>query len=321
MCRVRTAESSEPARQATLQLGAGDYAAVVTTVGGALVELTHRGRPLVRELPLHPPRPRFRGAVLAPWPNRIRDGRYRYAGHLHQLPLNEPERGCALHGLLLWHEWHVLHADTHRVVLSATLWPQQGYPFRVAVTVEYTLDPVTGLRTAVGARNDGDVTAPFGTAAHPYVVAGDGGVDDWVLQLPARSVLRADPQRLLPFGQDSAAGSVFDFREGRPLAGIVLDHTFGDIDLEAGPAGGVAHALLTSARDGNGVRMSWDAASPWVQVHTTEDPAHEWHRSALALEPMTCPPDAFNSGVDVWELEPGESRRVAWSLAAHEPSG
>jgi aldose 1-epimerase len=53
-----------------------------------------------------------------------------------------------------------------------------------------------------------------------------------------------------------------------------------------------------------------------VQVHTGDRPEPADHRRGLAVEPMTCPPDAFTSGVDLVHLGPGESHEASWSIAA-----
>ncbi|HWU31187.1 MAG TPA: galactose mutarotase, partial [Microbacterium sp.] len=60
----------------------------------------------------------------------------------------------------------------------------------------------------------------------------------------------------------------------------------------------------------------WDAGCPWVQVHTADLPDPAASRRGLAVEPMTCPPDAFNSGTDLIVLEPGAAHTAGWSIRA-----
>ena len=72
---------------------------------------------------------------------------------------------------------------------------------------------------------------------------------------------------------------------------------------------------------GTGVEMSWDAACPWVQMHTADRPGLPVHRIGLAVEPMTCAPDAFNADAYAYDaglivLEPGRSAEASWRIAA-----
>jgi aldose 1-epimerase len=71
------------------------------------------------------------------------------------------------------------------------------------------------------------------------------------------------------------------------------------------------------AEDGRGVMCSWDpGVLPWVQVHTAGRPDRASSRLGVALEPMTCPPNTFNSGTDLVVLEPGDTHCAWWRLAA-----
>ncbi len=293
------------------EFSAGAYRAVVTEVGGRLRVLTHDGRELVKGFAADEVAPLSRGALLVPWPNRIADGRYDHAGASFQLPLTEPLRRNAIHGLLGFAAWNLAHHDASSVTLRHRLWPQTGYPFLLDLEVSYVL-AADGLRWSISATNGGDVAAPYGCSIHPYVLAGPGPVDEWTLRVPASRWLAVDPDRLLPLDVHPVEDSDFDFRTARRIGSLQLDHAFTGIDFDAD---GLATAHVT-ATDGTGVAMSWDAACPWVQVHTADRPEPEYNRVALAIEPMTCPPDAFNSGTDLVLLQPGASHRVEWRIAA-----
>ena len=295
-----------------LELRHGPYTAVVTEVGGGLRSLRHGGRDLLLGYGAEEVRPRYRGALLAPWPNRVVDGRYAFAGASFQLDLTEPERGHALHGLVCWSRFDVLDRDAASVVVRHRVVPRPGYPFEVEVVARYALDD-DGLTCSVTGRNVGRSDAPYGVAPHPYLVAGPGRVDDWSLDLPAARVLEVTADRLVPTGLRSVEGSPFDFRGGRVLGRTEVDHAFTGLASEA--AGEVRARLL--AGDGTGVECAWDAAQlPWVQVHTADRPEPGESRLGLAVEPMTCPPDAFNSGTDLVVLEPGGSHDAQWRLRA-----
>lgn len=295
-----------------LRIAAHGYEAVIASVGASLRTLTLDGRDLVVPFEADEVRPGYRGTTLAPWPNRIVDGRYTFGGVEHQLPLTEPARGQALHGLLSWAEFSDRVVEDDRVVLAAVIEPQSGYPFRVEVETEYRLDS-GGLTQTVTARNFGADAAPWGTGPHPYLVAGPGRVDDWTFTLPASEVLTVTPDRLSPVSVESVAEHPeWDFRAPRAIGDVFIDHAFTGLSR----FDGVAEVRL-AATDGTGVAMTWDDRCPWVQVHTADNPGQDAiHRIGLAVEPMTCPPDAFNSAVDLVVLEPGDTHSASWTIRA-----
>lgn len=296
-------------------LTAGPYEARIASVGASLRSLTRDGRDVVVPFSADELRPAYRGAVLAPWPNRLIDGRYRFDDADELLPLTEPERGHALHGLLVWAEWTVASADQGTAVLRVDLAPSAGYPHRLEVETTYALD-ADGLRTTVRATNRGTSRAPYGTSAHPWLAPATDAVplDEWTLEVPAGSVELTDGPRLLPAGSARIEGTPFArFRTGDRMAGGVVDHAFGDLDRDAD---GTAFVRV-AAPDGFTTTMRWGAELPWVQVCTGDDPDRPaLHRAGVAVEPMTCPPDAFTTGVDLVVLEPGATTSASWLLSA-----
>lgn len=294
--------------QYTLQHG--PYTASIASVGATLRYLRHDGRDLVVPYDAEEIRPSFRGAVLVPWPNRVVDGKYSFNGESHQLALTEPERSHAIHGLLGWVDWTLVEQSPASVRLAASVIPQKGYPFRLEVEVLYTLDD-GGLTTTIAAANPGPSAAPYGASAHPYLVAGEGLVDDWTLQVPASTVLQVTEDRLIPTELASVASSHFDFREPRPIGDTFVDHAYTDITYDGGAATVSVHAA-----DGRGAAITFDESCIWVQIHTADKPNPAVSRLGLAAEPMTCPPDAFNSGTDLIVLEPGDSHSVGWRIHA-----
>ena len=302
----------DPLSGEQFELSAGDYRATIASVGASLRELTWQGRHLVVPFDAHEIRPDYRGAVLAPWPNRVVDGKYQFDGLEHQLALTEPERGDALHGLVVWQDFTPINEESSAVTLGATVPAQTGYPFRLELTVTYSLTR-QGLTVSLGASNTSPRPAPFGTGIHPYLCAGPGGVNDWFLKLPAASVLAVTPDRLIPLEVHlvTESASQFDFRSQRAIGDTFLDHAFTHFSADSD---GMFTARLTDAA-GEGVAIRWGKDCPWLQVHTADRPDPATNRIGLAIEPMTCPPDAFNSGSDLLTLPVGGSTSVQWHLA------
>lgn len=297
------------------RIEADGYAADIVEVGGALRALTGAGRPLVRGWETDRMMPVYSGALLQPWPNRIGDGAYTFDGVEAQASLNEvAPRWNALHGLVVWVPWRLVDRSGDRLVLAYALHPSPAYPWRLDCTATYAVGS-DGLSWTLAARNAGDSPAPYGVSVHPYVSAGDGGrVDGWTLDLPADAYLEVDDARLLPVEVRPVEGTPYDFRGGRRIGGTEVDHAFTEVRYAAA---GTATARVLGD-DGSGTAVTWDRGCPWVQVHTADRPEPELNRTGLALEPMTCPPDAFRTGTDLVVLQPGEEHAVTFRFARVE---
>ncbi|MFC7373667.1 aldose 1-epimerase family protein [Brachybacterium sp. GCM10030267] len=292
-------------------LSAGTYQAQVSTVGAIVESLSIEGRDLLVRNPEQGPMQHFRGGIVAPWPNRIGDGKYTWDGQEIQAALTEPERGNALHGLIAFHPFTAATVAEDEVILRGELFPSTGYPFHLLLTVRHALDAETGLTTTVTARNIGHADAPYGVCPHPYLVAGPEPLDTWSLHFEAETVLTVTEDRLLPTGTAPVAdGSEFDFRAPRVIGDLFIDHAFTDLGRDADGRLRVS----VSAPGGTGVELTAGEECGWLQVHTADRPEPENNRVGLAVEPMTCPPDAFRSGVDVVRLSPDQEFSASWSI-------
>jgi aldose 1-epimerase len=286
--------------------GAG-YRAVVTEAGGSLRLLEHEGRPLLDGFGEDTLPRAGRGQVLMPWPNRLRDGTYSFDGRRHQLPLSEPARHNASHGLVRWVAWTPEEHTANSVSLTYRLMAQTGYPWTLDLHLLYDLS-ADGLTVTHTATNLTAEPAPYAAGMHPYLTVGEpvaGRVDLWELLLPASTRCLVDDERKLPTDEEPVDGTPYDFRVSRPLRGAVLDHAYTDL---ARDERGRAVTELRDPSDGSGVALWADERHPWMQVFTGDgvgDPA----RCSLAVEPLTAPADAFNSGRDLVVLAPaGEPR-------------
>jgi aldose 1-epimerase len=251
-----------------------------------------------------------RGQVLAPWPNRLGDGRYEFSGLRAQAALDEPERGNAIHGLVRWMAWELEGKAQNVVSAKVRLHPTPGYPFTLELRVQYRLGR-GGLTVTTTAQNPGDRALPFGLGFHPYLTVGDL-VDTAMLRLPAQRRLVLDA-RALPTGEvQPVAGTEFDFTDGRVVGPTRMDTAFTDLTRDAR---GRAVVSLSDAGAGRSVDLWVDDRFSYLMCYTgdtLDDPGRR--RKALAVEPMTCPPDAFRSGSDLVVLDPGRAWEGAWGL-------
>lgn len=291
------------------ELTRGNVRAMVSQVGAALRTLQVDGVDVIEPHPETSTPPFGNGTVLVPWPNRVRDGKWQLDGIDQQLVLTEPARLNALHGLLTYAPYTQVERTESSVTLAATIYPQAGWPFLLDTTVTYELTD-DGIRVTHGASNPGDVEAPFAVGTHPFFRIGDVRTEDLTLTVLADSVIDVD-ERLNPTGEvPPVDGTKYDLREGRRLGGVILDTAFADVHAEDG-----ATAWL-EAPDGRRVSLLQDPAEwPWMQVFTTRLwPRHDGRGLAVAIEPMTAPPNALVSGLGLRWLRPGDSWSGSWGV-------
>jgi aldose 1-epimerase len=292
----------------------GDQRAVVTEVGATIRHYSVAGRDVLDGFDEAEVAGGGRGNHLVPWPNRIRDGRYIHNGKQQQLALTEPANGNAMHGLGRWANWRVAQRSDSSVALSLVIHPQPGWPtiLDVAVTVELDGD---GLTVTTTARNSGSTSAPYGSGAHPYLTCGGASVDPATLQVPAGTYLRPD-DRGIPVGPQPVDSTAYDFRAPRVIGDLVLDTAYRDVVRD--PDG---RWRVRLADDSRAVTLWGDEAYSWVQVFTGDTLPPGRARAGLAVEPMTCGPDAFNTGDGLVVLEPGESHRGQWGISVNAVGG
>jgi aldose 1-epimerase len=294
-----------------VELVSGDQRAVVTEVGGSLRTYTVGSVDVLDGYGPHEMSSGGRGQLLIPWPNRIRDGRYRFGGADHQTPLSEPEHGNAIHGLVRWANWALTRSDEARAVASHVLHPQTGYPFTLGLEVEYALS-AAGLRVAVTASNLGSEALPYGAGQHPYFTVHSGLVDEALLEVPSGSVLEAD-ERGIPTGRTlDVTGGDRDYRRRRPIGPTVLDACYSGLDRDGT---GTARVVLGRPGGEGGLTIWTDASFDFVMVFTGDTLAPDRRRRGLAVEPMTCAPDAFRNGIGLQVIEPGGRSTAAWGVS------
>jgi aldose 1-epimerase len=294
---------------AQYEIQAGGYRATVTELGGGLRKLSHDGAPLITEYGIDEVPPGGAGQLLLPWPNRIDAGKYEFGGSNFQLELSEAARGNAIHGLTRWSGWRPAAHIADEVTLTSLLLGRPGYPFCLELAVNYRLDPADGLRVSVTATNVGSRSAPYGTGCHPYLTTGATLVDGCVLELPAAQWLPADDRGIPSGPPQDVTGTQFDFRTARPIADTRLDHALTGLTRDDS---GRAWARLSD--DNRRLGLWTGPGYDWLQVFTGDGLAAEHRRRALAIEPMTCPANAFASGESRITLAPADTVTHAWGI-------
>lgn len=293
------------------ELRHGEQRAIITEVGATLRVYEVAGQAFVDGFAADAMSSGGRGQVLIPWPNRIAGGSYEFAGQRNQLAVGEVKTGNASHGLVRWANWRLQARDAASVTLGLTVHPQSGYPFALALAVTYRL-AADGLHISSRARNVGSGPLPFGAGFHPYFTVGTATIADAMLTLPARRSLTTD-ERMIPVGTKEVAGSALDFRAPRQIGETILDTCFAGLERDDA---GLARITLAGAGGRPTLTLILDRAFDFVQVYSGDNlPDPATRRRGLAIEPMTCPANAFNSGEGLITLAPGQEWAGTWSIA------
>ncbi|PRB34854.1 aldose epimerase [Arthrobacter sp. MYb23] len=307
---ANTAHQSESRRYATgrqFELRREDALAVITELAAGLRLYSRGGVQLTESYGDEDIPPGATGITLAPWANRVEDGIWYLEGKKQQLDITEASRNNASHGLLRNTGYALVDESEFSVTLEATVFPQHGYPFLVRHQVRYELDPGLDLRVSQTLINDSQATAPFVLGAHPYLRIGDVAPEDLVLTTKAATRLVAD-ERLIPRSTAPADGE-YDFSGGAGVGSLLVDVALTDLAFD----GGMARHTLT-APDGRSVSLEQDESCLYVHVFVTD--TFPGRSKAVAIEPMTGPANAFNSGDGLRWLAPGEAFTMSWGIAA-----
>lgn len=289
------------------EIASGEQRAWIVEVGGGLRTYSAHGREVLDGYGGEEMCSSARGQCLLPWPNRIRDGCYEFAGVRQQLPLTEPAKQNAIHGLTRWARWTVAEQTADSVTMEYLLHPQPGYPHMLALTVKYRLDD-GGLTVTTTARNVGASACPYGAGAHPYLTVGTPTVDRVLLQAPGRARLTSD-ERGIPTGTEPVDTGEYDFRRSRPIGKTILDTAFTDLEHDDD---GRSRVHLASP-DGEAAALWLDERYQYLMLFTG-DPLLDVNRRSLGIEAMTCAPNAFQSGEGLIILGAGESIAAAWGI-------
>ena len=293
------------------RIGHGGQEVVVCEVGATLRAYTSNERPVIDGFGADEWSHSGRGQVLAPWPNRLADGRYEFNGVRAQAALDEPERHNAIHGLVRWLPWTLQTRHQNQLLLRLQLHPSPGYPFSLLLELEYHVGR-DGLTVTTKARSLDEGNIPFGIGFHPYLTAGPDTVDGAILQVPAHLTLDVDDRGLPTGALTPVEGTDRDFTAARFVGPAVLDTAYTSLERDHH---GRAWASLDAPGGATGAALWVDPGFPYLMVYTGDTlPEIQRRRRAVAIEPMTCPPNAFRTGKDVIDLQPDQEWSASWGI-------
>ncbi len=244
-----------------------------------------------------------KNSLLMPYPNRIKYGLYTFQNKEYRLPITKPEEGNAIHGFISESPFEQIGSNLQEnsgsiTLIYSYLGKNQGYPFIFTVQIIYTLSEV-GFSMEIKTTNNGIGPMPIGVGWHPYILFED--LENVQLQLPP--VERLLVEKLIPTGDTEPFK---DFNEFKTIAKTEFDDCF-KITSISDEAVVRLHSLKKAS-----VLELWqhtgDKKYNYVQMYTPPG------RKSIAVEPMTCPANSFNSRESLIVLEPAESFRVTNSI-------
>ncbi len=279
----------------TLTLENGESHAVINLIGSALVGLRFGDFQLIPEIDLGPKV--FAGTLMTPWPNRIENGVYQFEGKQYQLEIRDG-MGNALHGLVDEQSAEVLEHRIGFARLRNFVQSSAGYPANLVVESVFELT-ATELMVSYTVTNRGPGNAPVGIGAHPY----------FPYTATTRVEINAETaaihgSNMIPIGK--VPSSQLGLGPGIPalVTELSLDTQFSQL----------ANPVATVINDDYAFDL-WQQDANWLMVYnTTVFPWVSGPGNAIAMEPQTCPADAYNTGEDLRVLASGDSTSMRWGI-------
>jgi aldose 1-epimerase len=298
----------------------GAYTAVVTELGATLRTLTYQGKDMIVSWDQNKPVPCSNGELLIPFPNRIEDGVYKFEGKTYTLPIDEHEKHNAIHGYGYRVFWKMESLDEDRIALMWRAGSMKGYPFDLTVRATYTLSD-DGLQLNVSATNNDNIDAPWAVAIHPWISNGFNGYGDEIdeqnaqceVTIPAHTHVTVN-DRLLPTGTEPVDGGKYDLRQPTALTNQPFDDAWTDVEHDHD-----GRTMATLIRpDGLAVSVGGDEAITSFQMCTGTGFAPETHPAGVAIEPQSAYANAFNTGIDLTVIKPGETSSTNFYMKAEQ---
>ncbi len=280
-----------------LQLASADgfWRAEVNLVASALVSLWFEDIEIVTS-PYHEPGRAAAGVIMAPWPNRLEDGRWQMGAREFAAPINDAEGHNANHGLVLGKAFDVLERSESSLRLETNLFDAAAYPFDVTLTVNFILQN-TGLEINISTKNCDKVSAPIAFGLHPYFVAEQSSQ----LQLNAKTLISKN-ERNLPTQAISIEESTVAKQGLNLVEHLQVDDCFTDLIAEDG----FSVTRLSRPAAGLTVEIRQTEELSYLMLYTLQEEAKQ-KRRLIAIEPQTAPVNAFKKLDQVKILGAGES--------------
>ncbi len=248
--------------------------------------------------------PMYVGSFLAPFPNRIKDGKYNFDGKPYQVAINDKDYHCALHGFLYDIPFLLDNIDENQgsITLHKDFLGVEGYPFQISFRITYRWFN-QGLYVTTKVKNLSESNIPFGMGWHPYFDMGVP-VDTLELRIPGTYYFEQDEQ-FIPTGK---LITVNPFDQSMVIGDRFMNdcYALNDSKIHLYEPHKQIELVLEQEIEGQ--------AYPYCMFYTPPE------RDCLAIEPMTCAPNAFNNGYGFRRLAKGEEFNLSYGIRVSQKS-
>jgi len=254
------------------------------------------------------------GDVLFPFPGRVKDGKYEFAGKNYRLSGVDTKDGQAIHGFAKNSVWEIIKKDQDRVTVEFYIrkdkYQKQGFPFSLKIQLDYQLIS-DGFSCQTLVENIGDSPAPFGLGFHPYFTLGGGNINSIKLKIKAKKLIEFD-RNLIPTGKliDLNKKNDLDFSYPKTIGEREIDNCYFDLYFNQG----IATTEISNDR-GRKIAIWQNRSFPYLQIYSADTIGERHARRGLAIEPQTCTGFAFNKpdfGLKI--LDPGKKFFGEWGV-------
>jgi aldose 1-epimerase len=237
----------------------------------------------------------FKSCKLSPFVCRLNNGQYHFGEKDYRIEKFLLGKH-AIHGLLydVAFSPEELYADENKASLLLKheyRASDKGYPFNYDCIVSYELGAGNELRIRTKIVNKDEGHIPVSDGWHPYFTFG-GKIDDLQLEFQSKEIVEFDAD-LLPTGKKLPYQ---EFGSLKHIGTTELDNCFTANFAECQP-------MLVLRDPANKIQLEIIPARsyPFLQIYTPP------HRKSIAIENLSSAPDAFNNGMGLVTLAPGES--------------
>ncbi|MBT5320117.1 MAG: hypothetical protein HOL45_09450, partial [Chloroflexi bacterium] len=210
--------------------------------------------------------------VMAPWPNRIRDGEIHLNGEIAgTVPVNSGRH--AIHGVVRDRTWTILDNSETSARLSIEL--GQPWPFAGYLEYEVKLEGPSLVQSFTATTDSKGTNYPFGIGWHPWFVR-DLGSGPVVVHIPEQEIVWVLDEEMTSTGRQLEPAGPTDLRT--PVIPDVgsLDHCF---------RVALGSTSFLGWPDGPTLAINSSDNVSHLQVYTPE--------GAICVEPQSCAVDAF----------------------------
>lgn len=248
----------------------------------------------------------YNGSLLFPYPNRVKDGIYKWNDKEWRLPINHVNEGHSIHGQVYDKVFRIAMEETTplmaRVVFEFSAEDGLlGFPWPFHVEVEVIFSGKKGLFVKTTVTNTGTEAFPYGIGWHPYFSTGTE-INKLHFQMPAEVAWRVDDRMIPTLMQDNCT----KFNSLENIGDTELDTCF---SLKYKPKEALHMCELADPEKNCSLLIGFSNCQ-YLQVYTPSD------RMRIAIEPQTAPPDMLNHGIGRRVLEPKDQDSIILNLIA-----